>query len=167
MADAAGGSRAAVGTGTGGRRPWAGRRVLLGVTGGIAAYKAIQLARDLTELGALGDTGLTRAAREFVGEISFEALTGRACYPEMWTAGSALSHIQLARAADVVCVAPATADLLARAAAGRADDLLTAILLATRAPVLLCPAMNDRMWAHPQTQENARRLREVHGYQLI
>jgi len=167
MTDAAGGSRAAVGTGTGGRRPWSGRRVLLGVTGGIAAYKAIQIARDLTQLGTLVDTVLTRRARDFVGPLSFEALTGRRCHTGMWAPGQPLTHIALARAADAVCVAPATADLLARAAAGRADDLITAILLATRAPVLLCPAMNDRMWEHPQTRANARHLQDVLGYQLV
>src|SRR5690606_41084624 len=133
------------------RRPWEGRRVVLGVTGGIAAYKAAQLARDLTELGASVDVVLTRAARKFVGPITFEALTGRPVVGDILDPGHALGHIRLARQADVVCVAPATADFLARAAAGRADDMLTAIVLATTAPVLLCPAMNDRMWAHPQT----------------
>jgi len=167
MADAAGGSRAAGGTGTGGRRPWLGHRVLLGVTGSIAAYKAIQLARDLTELGAAVDTVLTRSACHFVGQVSFEALTGRPCHTDMWAPGAALSHIRLARAADVICVAPATADFLARAAHGRGDDLLTAILLATNAPVLISPAMNDRMWAHPQTQANAARLEDALGYRLI
>ncbi|MEX2283504.1 MAG: bifunctional phosphopantothenoylcysteine decarboxylase/phosphopantothenate--cysteine ligase CoaBC [Gemmatimonadota bacterium] len=148
------------------RRPWQGRRVVLGVTGGIAAYKAVQLARDLTQLGALVDVILTRAATEFVGGITFEALTGRPVHRDLIAEGSALDHIKLAREADVVCVAPATADLLARAAAGRADDLLAAVLLATRAPVLLCPAMNDQMWDHPQTQSNAAHLREL-GYRLI
>ena len=167
MSDAAGGSRAAVGTGAGGRRPWAGRRVLLGVTGSIAASKAVEIARDLTELGAQVDTVLTARASAFVGAITFEALTGRPCHTDMWAPGQALTHISLARAADVVCVAPATADLMARAAVGRADDLLSAILLATRAPVLLCPAMNDRMWAHPQTRANARHLQEVLGYRLV
>jgi phosphopantothenoylcysteine decarboxylase/phosphopantothenate--cysteine ligase len=167
VADAGNGSRVVVGTGAGGRRPWAGRRVLLGVTGGIAAYKAIQLARDLAELGAQVDTVLTRRARAFVGAVSFEALTGRPCHTDMWEPGRPLAHIALARSAEVVCVAPATADFLARAAAGRANDLLTAILLATRAPVLLCPAMNDRMWAHPQTQANARQLRAELGYRLV
>jgi len=140
------------------RPPWAGRRVVLGVTGGIAAYKSIQLARDLARLGAEVDVVLTRAAREFVGAISFEALTGRRVLTEILAEGHALDHIRLAREADVVCVAPATADFMARVAMGRADDLLTATLLATRAPVVICPAMNDGMWAHPQTQANAARL---------
>jgi phosphopantothenoylcysteine decarboxylase / phosphopantothenate---cysteine ligase len=148
------------------RRPWRGRRVVLGVTGGIAAYKAVQLARDLTRLGALVDVVMTRGAREFVGAISFEALTGRPVRTELIAAGHALDHIRLAAGADVVCVAPATADFMARAAIGRGDDLLAAIVLATASPVLICPAMNDRMWAHAQTQANAAHLRAL-GYALV
>lgn len=147
------------------RRPWQGRRVLLGVTGGIAAYKSIQVARDLTLLGASVDVVLTHSARAFVGAVTFEALTGRPVHTEIVAEGHALDHIRLAREADVICIAPATADFLARAATGRADDLLTAILLATHAPVVICPAMNDRMWAHAQTQSNAAHLRTL-GYVL-
>jgi phosphopantothenoylcysteine decarboxylase/phosphopantothenate--cysteine ligase len=149
------------------RRPWRERRVLLGVSGGIAAYKAAQLARDLTQLGAVVDLVMTRAAHEFVGPVTFEALTGRPVHSELIQPGRALDHIRLARAADLVCIAPATADLIARAAAGRSDDLLTAILLATTAPVLVCPAMNDRMWAHPQTQANVAHLRDAIGYEIV
>jgi phosphopantothenoylcysteine decarboxylase / phosphopantothenate---cysteine ligase len=149
------------------RRPWRGRRVVLGVTGGIAAYKAVQLARDLTQLGSAVDVIMTTAARAFVGPMSFEALTGRPVHHDIHAAGGALEHIRLAREADVVCVAPATADLLARAAGGRADDLLAAVLLATKAPVLLCPAMNDGMYAHPQTQRNLGHLRDVLGYRIV
>ncbi len=149
------------------RRPWKGRRVVLGVTGGIAAYKAAQLARDLTQLGATVDVVFTRSAHSFVGPVTFEALTGRPVRDDILAPGHALEHIRLAREADVVCVAPATADFLARAAQGRSDDLLTAILLATRAPVLLCPAMNDGMWAHPQTQANARHVHEAFGYEIV
>ncbi|HEU5209486.1 MAG TPA: bifunctional phosphopantothenoylcysteine decarboxylase/phosphopantothenate--cysteine ligase CoaBC [Longimicrobiales bacterium] len=148
------------------RRPWSGRRVLLGVTGGIAAYKSIQLARDLAQLGAEVDVVLTHSAKAFVGPLSFEGLTGRPVLSSLVAEGHALDHIRLARAADVVCIAPATADFIARAAHGRADDLITAVLLATRAPVLVCPAMNDRMWAHPQTQANAAHLEEL-GYTLV
>lgn len=148
------------------RRPWAGKRVLLGVTGGIAAYKVVQVARDLTQLGAQVDVVMTRSARAFVGELSFEGVTGRPVFSEILEPGHALDHIRLARVADAVCVAPATADFLARAAQGRADDLLTAILLATRAPVVLAPAMNDAMWSHPATVANTRRVREL-GYRLI
>jgi phosphopantothenoylcysteine decarboxylase / phosphopantothenate---cysteine ligase len=148
------------------RRPWRGRRVVLGVTGGIAAYKSIQLARDLARYGSQVDVILTRSAHQFVGALSFEALTGRPVLTELVAAGHALDHIHLAAEADVVCVAPATADFMARAAAGRADDLLAAVLLATTAPVLICPAMNDAMWAHPQTRANEARLREI-GYTVV
>ncbi len=149
------------------RRPWRGRRVVLGVTGGIAAYKAVHVARALTQLGAEVEVVMTTSAREFVGPITFEALTGRPVHTQLIEPGRALEHIRLAREADVLCVAPATADFLARAAAGRADDLLAATLLATRAPVLLCPAMNDWMWSHPQTQANARHLHESLGYAFV
>ena len=149
------------------RRPWSGRRVVLGVCGGIAAYKVAQVARDLSLLGADVDVVLTHSARAFVGAVTFEGLTGRPVRTELVAPGHALDHIRLAREADVVVVAPATADFLARAAAGRSDDLLAAILLATRAPVLVCPAMNDRMWSHPQTQRNAAHLADALGYELV
>lgn len=148
------------------RRPWDGTRVLLGVTGGIAAYKVVQVARDLTQLGAEVDVVMTRSARAFVGEVSFEGVTGRPVKSEILEPGDALEHIRLARAADVVCVAPATADFIARTAHGRSSDLLSAILLATMAPVLVCPAMNDAMWSHPATAANAERLKEL-GYRLV
>ena len=147
-------------------RPFDQRRVLLGVTGGIASYKSVWLARQLTQAGAEVDVVMTRAATEFVGAITFEAVTGRRVSTELLGAGHALDHIRLARAADVFVVAPATADFLARAAHGHADDLLTACLLATEAPVLLVPAMNDRMWAHRQTLRNAEHLREL-GYTVL
>ncbi len=148
------------------RRPWEARRIVLGVTGGIAAYKSVQLARDLTRLGAEVDTVLSRGAGEFVRPLTFEAVTGRSVHTDLFEADGAALHIRLGREADAVCVAPATADFLARAAQGRADDLLTTTLLATRAPVLLCPAMNDRMWDHPQTRANAAHLRDGLGYHL-
>ncbi len=148
------------------RRPWDGRRVVLGVTGGISAYKAVQLARDLTRLGAIVDAVLTRGARQFVQPLSFEGVTGRPALTELFSTEGAALHIRLGGEADVVCVAPATADFLARAAQGRADDLLTTTLLATRAPVVLCPAMNDRMFAHPQTQANVAHLREALSYRI-
>jgi phosphopantothenoylcysteine decarboxylase/phosphopantothenate--cysteine ligase len=147
-------------------RPFDGRRVVLGVTGGIASYKSAWLARLLATAGAEVDTILTRAAREFIGAITFEALTGRPVHTALLDEGHALDHIKLARAADAIVVAPATADFLARAAQGRADDLLTACLLAAEAPVLLVPAMNDRMWAHAQTQRNVMHLREL-GYTVL
>ncbi|MHB0963928.1 MAG: bifunctional phosphopantothenoylcysteine decarboxylase/phosphopantothenate--cysteine ligase CoaBC [Gemmatimonadaceae bacterium] len=148
-------------------RPFDGRRVLLGVTGGIAAYKSATLARELTLAGAEVDVVLTRSAREFVGAITFEALTGRPVHEQLVAAGHALDHIHLPRAAHVMVVAPATADFIARAAAGRADDLLAASLLAAGdVPVLIVPAMNDRMWAHVQVQRNVARLREI-GYHVL
>jgi phosphopantothenoylcysteine decarboxylase/phosphopantothenate--cysteine ligase len=149
------------------RRPWQGRNILLGVTGGIAAYKSVQIARDLSQLGASVDVILTSSAREFVGAITFEAVIGKPVHTDLIAAGHALDHIRLARHCDVVCVAPATADFLARAASGRADDLLSAVLLATKAPVIVCPAMNDAMWAHSQVQRNAAHLRDVLGYTLV
>lgn len=147
-------------------RPFDGRRVLLGVTGGIACYKSVTLARLLTQAGAAVDVVLTRSAAEFVGAITFEAVTGRPVHTALLDPGHALDHIRLARAADAIVVAPATADFMARAAQGRADDLLTACLLATEAPVLLVPAMNDRMWAHPATTRNAETLRGL-GYRVL
>jgi phosphopantothenoylcysteine decarboxylase/phosphopantothenate--cysteine ligase len=147
-------------------RPFARRRVLLGIAGGIASYKTAWLARLLTKAGAEVDVVMTRAATEFVGAVTFEALTGRAVHTGLFDPGRALDHIHLARDAHAVVVAPATADFMARAATGQADDLLTACLLATSAPVLLVPAMNDRMWAHAQTRANAAHLRSL-GYTLL
>lgn len=148
------------------RRPWRDRRIVLGVTGGVAAYKAVQLARDLTLLGARVDPVLTGAARRFVQPLSFEAVTGRPVPEGMFEAPDAALHVRLAREADLVLVAPATADFLARSAHGRSDDLLTALLLATSAPVMVAPAMNDGMYAHPQTRRNLDHLAEVLDYRV-
>jgi phosphopantothenoylcysteine decarboxylase/phosphopantothenate--cysteine ligase len=147
-------------------RPFSGRRILLGVTGGIASYKTVMLARLLTQAGAEVDVVMTRGALEFVGAITFEAVTGRRAYSEIFGSGNALDHIRLARECDLFVVAPATADFMARAAHGLADDLLTACLLANTSPVLLVPAMNDRMWANVQTGRNVAHLREL-GYHVI
>ena len=147
-------------------RPFDGRTILLGVTGGIASYKSAWLARLLTKSGAHVDTVLTRSATEFISTLTFEALTGRPAHVGLFDAGRALDHITLAKTADAIVVAPATADFCARAATGQADDLLTAVLLATKAPVLLVPAMNDHMWAHPQTQRNVQHLRGL-GYDVL
>jgi phosphopantothenoylcysteine decarboxylase/phosphopantothenate--cysteine ligase len=147
-------------------RPFIGRRVVLGVTGGIACYKSGWLARLLSKAGSEVDVVMTQAATKFVGPVTFEALTGRPVHTDLFAAGRALDHITLAREAQALVVAPATADFMARAAHGRADDLLCATLLATEAPVLLVPAMNDRMWAHPQTTRNAAHLREI-GYTVL
>jgi phosphopantothenoylcysteine decarboxylase/phosphopantothenate--cysteine ligase len=126
----------------------------------------VWLARLLAQAGAEVDVVMTRAAREFVGPITFEAVTGRPVHSEIFGPGHALDHISLARSADVIVVAPATADFIGRAAHGLADDLLTACLLATRAKVLLIPAMNDRMWSHPGTVRNVEQARTL-GYHVI
>lgn len=109
---------------------------------------------------------LSRSAQEFIGAVTFEALTGRKVFSELLATGHALDHIKLAQSAEAVVVAPATADFLARAASGQSADLLGAVLLATQAPVLLVPAMNDRMWAHPQTVRNVEHLRQL-GYGVL
>lgn len=147
-------------------RPFEGRRILLGITGGIASYKSVMVARLLTQAGAEVDVIMTRAAQEFVGAITFEAVTGRRVFTEIFGPGNALDHIKLAKEASIFVVAPATADFLARAAHGMADDLLTAALLANTSPVLLVPAMNDRMWANAQTKQNVRQLRKL-GYTVL
>lgn len=133
---------------------WAGRHVVLGVSGGIACYKSCILARRLTEAGARVDVVLTRAAAEFVRPLTFEALTGRPVLSSLWERDRALAHVRLAESADLLILAPATAQLLARAAQGIADDVLTAILLARTGPVLAAPAMNDAMFAHEATSAN-------------
>ena len=138
--------------------PFAGRHVVLGVSGGIACYKSCTLARRLSEAGATVDVVLTASAAEFVRPLTFEALTGRPVLTSLWERGRALAHIGLAHEPDLVIVAPATAHLLARAAMGMADDLLTALLLARTGPVLAAPAMNDAMYAHPATGANIKKL---------
>lgn len=137
---------------------------MLGVTGGISAYKSVQVARDLTRLGSEVDVVLTSAAQKFVTPLTFEAVTGRPALTDLFSARGAALHVRLGQEADVVCVAPAGADFLARAAHGRADDLICTTLLATRAPVVVCPAMNDRMFAHPQVRSNLEHIRDVLGY---
>jgi phosphopantothenoylcysteine decarboxylase/phosphopantothenate--cysteine ligase len=145
---------------------WRGRRVVLGVSGGIACYKSCVLARRLTEAGALVDTVLTEAAAEFVRPLTFEALTGRPVLSSLWSRGGALAHVRLGQAADLVIVAPATANLIARVAQGMADDFLTTMLLATTAPVLLAPAMNDEMYAAGPTATNLATLQR-RGFHAI
>jgi phosphopantothenoylcysteine decarboxylase / phosphopantothenate---cysteine ligase len=126
----------------------------------------VWLARLLTQAGAEVDVVMTRAAREFVGAITFEAVTGRPVHTEIFGPGHALDHIRLAREAKAIVVAPATADFVARAAHGLADDLLTACLLAAESNVLLVPAMNDRMWSHMQTRRNVAQVRLL-GYEVL
>jgi len=144
----------------------AGRRVVLGVSGGIASYKACVLARRLAEAGALVDVVLTQGGAQFVGPVTFEGLTGRPVLTSLWDPGHALAHLRLGQDAELIVIAPATANLIARAAQGMADDLLTAILLARTVPVLVAPAMNDRMYAHPATQQNLATLRQ-RGWTIV
>lgn len=144
--------------------PWDGKRVVLGVCGGVAAYKAVQIARNLTLLGATVDVALTRSARKFIAPLSFEGVTGRRPVQGLFSAPGAALHVKLGREADCICVAPATADFIARVAQGRANDLPSIVLLATRAPVLLAPAMNERIFSHPQTQANLAHLETALGY---
>jgi phosphopantothenoylcysteine decarboxylase len=136
--------------------------VLLGVTGGIAAYKAADLTSQLVQSGAGVTAVLTAAAERFIGATTFEALTGRPVYRDMFRPQEHFigEHIGLARRADVLVVAPATADFLAKAACGMADDLLSTLVLAFTGPVVLAPAMNSDMWAKPAVQRNVSRLRE-------
>ncbi len=143
-----------------------GRHVVLGVSGGIACYKSCTLARRLTEAGATVDVVLTASAAEFVRPLTFEALTGRPVLSSLWERGRALAHIGLAKHPDLVVVAPATAHVLARAAMGMADDLLTALLLARTGPILAAPAMNDAMYAHPATTANLKILAQ-RGWHMV
>jgi phosphopantothenoylcysteine decarboxylase/phosphopantothenate--cysteine ligase len=137
----------------------AGRRVLLGVTGGIAAYKACLLARLLIHRGADVQAVLTKAATRFVGPDTFSALTGRRARVDPWEQPGTVLHVRLAHEADVAVVAPATANLLAKLAAGVADDLLSSTLLEARCPLVLAPAMHTGMWEHPATRANLDTLR--------
>jgi phosphopantothenoylcysteine decarboxylase / phosphopantothenate---cysteine ligase len=133
---------------------WAGRHVVLGVSGGIACYKSCILARRLVDAGARVDAVLTEAAAEFVRPLTFEALTGRPVLSSLWEPGGALSHVRFGQEADIIIVAPATAHLIARVAQGLADDVLTALLLARTAPLLMAPSMNDEMFANVVTRAN-------------
>jgi phosphopantothenoylcysteine decarboxylase / phosphopantothenate---cysteine ligase len=139
-----------------------GKRVLLGVTGGIAAYKSADLVRRLRERGADVQVVMTAAARELIAPLTFQALSGRPVRAELWdpAAEAAMGHIELARWADLVLIAPATADFIARLATGRADDLLSTLCLATQAPLVVAPAMNHLMWSHAATRANVRVLTE-------
>ncbi|MBK5289890.1 MAG: bifunctional phosphopantothenoylcysteine decarboxylase/phosphopantothenate--cysteine ligase CoaBC [Acidimicrobiia bacterium] len=139
---------------------WRGRRVVLGVSGGIAAYKAIELCRRLVDDGAHVIPVLTEDALRFVGELTFSALASERARTSLFTTeGTPIPHTHLGQTADVVLIAPATARIIAKYAAGISDDLLSATLLATRAPVVLAPAMHTEMWEHPAVQENLATLR--------
>jgi len=139
-----------------------GQRLLLCVCGGIAAYKAAELVRRLGDAGATVQVAMTDSAQRFVGAQTFQALSGRPVRTSLWDAAAeaAMGHIELARWADRIVVAPATANMLAKLAHGFADDLVSTLCLATTAPLVLCPAMNHRMWLHPATRANIALLRE-------
>ena len=139
----------------------AGKKILLIIGGGIAAYKSLELIRRLQDQGASVTPVLTRAGEEFVTPLSVSALAGAAVHRDLFdlTAEAEMGHIQLSRSADLVVVAPATADLMAKMAQGLANDLASTLLLATDTKVLLAPAMNVRMWEHPATQRNIKTLR--------
>jgi phosphopantothenoylcysteine decarboxylase/phosphopantothenate--cysteine ligase len=136
------------------------KRIVVGVAGGIAAYKACSVVRQLTEAGHSVRVVPTESALKFVGAATFEALSGQPVHTGVFTDVPSVQHVQIGKQADLVVVAPATADLLARAVAGRADDLLTATLLTARCPVLFAPAMHTEMWQHPATMENVATLRK-------
>jgi phosphopantothenoylcysteine decarboxylase / phosphopantothenate---cysteine ligase len=136
------------------------RRVVLGVSGGIAAYKACELLRRFTESGHDVTVVPTASALKFIGAPTWSALSGKPVATDVWTDVHAVPHVHIGQQADVVVVAPATADLLARAAHGLADDLLTNTLLTARCPVVFAPAMHTEMWEHPATQANVATLRE-------
>ncbi|WP_324668310.1 bifunctional phosphopantothenoylcysteine decarboxylase/phosphopantothenate--cysteine ligase CoaBC [Geochorda subterranea] len=142
-------------------QPLGGRTILVGVSGGIAAYKAVDVVRRLARLGADVHVVMTRAATRLVGPATFRELSYNPVITDLFEPHPrvVMSHVTLARKADLLCIAPATADVIAKMAAGIADDALTTTYLACRAPVLLAPAMNDAMWEHPATQENVGRLR--------
>jgi phosphopantothenoylcysteine decarboxylase/phosphopantothenate--cysteine ligase len=139
----------------------AGRHLLLGVTGGVAAFKACELARELQRRGATVQVAMTDAATKFIGPATFQALTGRPVFVDAWDGrvDNGMPHIDLSRGADAILVAPATADFMAKVAHGLADDLLSTLVLARDCPLLVAPAMNRQMWAAAPTQRNVATLR--------
>ncbi len=143
-----------------------GKRIVLGVSGGIAAYKAAEICRRLVEGGAHVIPVLTEGALRFIGRTTFDALGSERAWTSLWDEAHPIPHTYLGQTADLVVVAPATARVLGLYAGGISDDLLTNILLATRAPVLVCPAMHTEMWEHPAVQENLRVLRS-RGVQVV
>ncbi|MBK8560596.1 bifunctional phosphopantothenoylcysteine decarboxylase/phosphopantothenate--cysteine ligase CoaBC [Candidatus Amarobacter glycogenicus] len=139
--------------------PLSGKHVALGVTGSISAFKAADLASKLRQAGATVEVVMTPAATQFVTPLTFQSLTGRPVVVDMFAAAEAEAHVEVARRADVFVIAPATADCLARLAHGMTSDMVTLTALATTAPILLAPAMDNQMWEHPATQENVTTLR--------
>ncbi|MCY3804869.1 MAG: bifunctional phosphopantothenoylcysteine decarboxylase/phosphopantothenate--cysteine ligase CoaBC [bacterium] len=140
--------------------PFAGRRIVLAVSGGIAAYKAVEICRHLVDAGAHVIPVLTEAARRFVGEVTFSALASERARLSLFEDEDPIPHVTLGRQADLILVCPATARVIGSYAAGLSEDLLGATLIATRAPVVVCPAMHTEMWEHPAVQDNVRLLKE-------
>ena len=145
-----------------------GRRICLGVTGCIAAYKSAEIASRLVQAGAEVTVVMTESATHLVGPITFEALTGRPVYAQMWESHApfAMEHIAVADWAEVVLVAPATGNIIGKAASGIADDLLSTVIMTVDVPVMFAPAMNTRMWKNPIVQANVERLRKA-GYHFV
>jgi phosphopantothenoylcysteine decarboxylase / phosphopantothenate---cysteine ligase len=137
----------------------AGKRIVLGVSGGIAAYKAVEVCRRLVDAGAYVSPVLTEDATRFIGAVTFSALASEPVRTSLWNEPEPIPHTRLGQTADVIVVAPATARVIGKYTAGISDDLLTATLLATRAPVLVCPAMHTEMWEHAAVQDNLATLR--------
>ena len=137
----------------------ASRRIVLGVSGGIAAYKSVELCRQLVDLGAHVVPVMTADAHRFIGPVTLSALASEPVHTSLWDDASAIPHTQLGQTADIIVVAPATARVLSAYATGSSEDLLTATLIATRAPVVVCPAMHTEMWEHPAVQSNIEILR--------
>lgn len=135
------------------------RRVVVGVSGGIAAYKAVELCRRLVDAGAHVSTIMTADAHRFIGPVTLSALSSEPVHTSLWDDASPIPHTRLGQTADVVVVAPATARVISAYATGSSEDLLTATLIATRAPVVVCPAMHTEMWEHPAVQDNIETLR--------
>jgi phosphopantothenoylcysteine decarboxylase/phosphopantothenate--cysteine ligase len=145
------------------------KHIVLGITGGIAAYKAAEVASRLVKAGAIVDVVMTEAATEFVAPLTFQALTHRPVITEMFALlqETEIGHVSLAQRADLLIIAPATANTIAKLAAGLADNMLTATALGTQAPILLAPAMETRMWENPLTQDNVARLRKTRDVTVV
>ena len=136
------------------------KKIILGISGGIAAYKSAELARLLMQEGASVQVVMTEAAQQFVTPVTMQALTGKPVFTSQWdnSVANNMAHIELSRAADAILIAPASADLMAKLSLGLADDLLTTLCLARDCPLLLAPAMNKQMWDHAATQRSVTRL---------
>ena len=145
-----------------------GKRIVLGISGGVAAYKAAVLARDMQRAGATVQVVMTEAATRFVGTATFQALTGEPVFVDQWDTriANGMAHIELSRAADAVLIAPASADIIGSLAQGRTPDLLTTLCLARECPLAVVPAMNRQMWEHPATQRNIKQL-QADGVRII